>query len=141
MELKHIIVVAGLIVSILFSGCLSENTFKTKDTVFELKPGEVTIKNGETGEVKIKVANDGKSIIHPVVRFNVNSSDSRYVNFTPESYDLGVLRPGEDSGFRVVEIRATLAAGTEIKYQAKAELVYNGTAVREGKEILITVKG
>ncbi len=141
MAFKHIAVVAGLIVSILFAGCLSENAFKTKDTAFEIKPGEVTIKNGETGEVMIKVTNNGKSIIHPVVRFSVNSSDSHYVNFTPESYDLGALRPGEDSGFRIVEIRATLAAGTEIKYQAKAELVYNGTAVREGKEILITVKG
>jgi hypothetical protein len=140
MAFKHIAIVAGLIVSILFAGCLSENAFKTKDTVFELKPSEVAIKNGETGEVMIRVTNNGKSTIHPVARFSVNSSDSHYVNFTPESYDLGALRPGEDSGFRIVEIRATLAAGTEIKYQAKAELVYNNTVI-EGNEIIITVKG
>ncbi len=140
MAIKHIAVVAGLIVSILFGGCLSENTFKTKDTVFEIKPGEVTIKNGETGDVMIRVTNNGKSTIHPVVRFSVNSSDSHYVNFNPESYDFGALRPGEDSGFRIVEIRATLAAGTEIKYPAKSELVYNNTVI-EGKEIIITVRG
>ncbi len=140
MALKHIAVVAVLVVSILFGGCLSENAIKTKDSVFEIKPSEVTIKNGETGEVKVRVTNNGKSTIHPVARFSVNSSDSRYVNFTPESYDFGALRAGEDSGFRIVEIRATLAAGTEIKYPAKVVLVYNDTVI-EGKEILITVKG
>ncbi len=141
MAFKHIAVVAGLIVSILFAGCLSENAIKTRDTAFDIKPSEVTMKNGETGQVMIKVTNNGKSTIYPVARFSVNSSDSHYVSFTPESYDFGSLRPGEDSGFRIVEIRATLAAGTEIKYQAKAELVSNGTTVREGKEILITVRG
>jgi hypothetical protein len=140
MAFKHIAVVAGLIVSILFAGCLSENTFKTKDTVFDIKPGEVTMKNGETGSVMIKVTNNGKSDIHPVVRFSVNSSDSHYVNFNPESYDFGALRPGEDSGFRIVDIRATLAAGTEIKYPAKVELFYNNTVI-EGREIIITVTG
>ncbi|MCX9025295.1 MAG: hypothetical protein OIN85_04275 [Candidatus Methanoperedens sp.] len=140
MAFKHIAVVAGLIVSILFAGCLSENAINTKNTVFEIKPGEVTIKNGETGSVMIRVTNNGKSTVYPVARFSVNSSDSHYVNFTPESYDFGALRPGEDSGFRIVDIRATLAAGTEIKYQAKAELVYNNTVI-EGKEIIITVKG
>lgn len=140
MAFKHIAVVAGLIVSILFGGCLSENAIKTKDTVFELKPGEVTMKNGDTGSVMIRVTNNGKSTVHPVARFSLNSSDSHYVNFNPESYDFGALRPGEDSGFRIVEIRATLAAGTEIKYPAKVELVYNNTVI-EGKEIIITVKG
>ncbi len=140
MELKHIAVVAGLIVSILFAGCLSEYAIKTRDTVFEIKSSEVTMKNGETGEVMIRVTNNGKSTINPIVRFSVNSSDSHYVNFNPESYDFGALRQGEDSGFRIVEIRATLAAGTEIKYQAKAEIVYNGS-VLESKEIHITVKG
>jgi hypothetical protein len=140
MELKHIAVAASLIVSILFAGCLSENDIKTKNAVFEFKPVEVTIKNGETGSVMIRVTNNGKSDIHPVVRFSVNSSDSHYVNFNPESYDFGVLRPGEDSGFRMVEIRATLAAGTEIKYPAKVELVYNNIVI-EKKEINITVNG
>jgi hypothetical protein len=140
MELKHIAVIAGLIVSILFAGCLSENAYTAKDTVFEIKPIEVTMKNGETGEVMIKVTNNGKSTIHPIVRFRVNSSDSHYVSFNPESYDFGTLRPGEDSGFRIVDIRATLAAGNEIKYPAKVELVYNNT-VMESKEVIITVKG
>lgn len=139
MALKHIAVVAVLVVSVLFGGCLSDNTIKTKDTVFEIKTSELTIKNGETGNVKVRVTNNGKSTIHPVVRFSVNSSDSHYVIFNPESYDFGALRPGEDSGFRIVEIRATLAAGKEIKYPAKAELVYNG-AVVESKEIFITVR-
>ena len=140
MSYKHIAVVAGLIVSIFFAGCLSENAIKTKYSVFEIKPGDVTIKNGETGDVMIRVTNNGKSTIHPVARFRVNSSDSRYVNFTPASYDFGTLRPGEDSGFRIVNIRATLAAGTEIKYPAKVELTFD-KAVVESKEILITVTG
>jgi hypothetical protein len=140
MAFKHIAVAASLIVSILFAGCLSENTIKTNDTAFDIKPSEVTMNNGETGEVMIKVTNNGKSTIHPIVRFSVNSSDSRYVNFKPESYDFGALRPGEDSGFRIVDIRATLAAGTEIKYPAKVELVYNNIVI-ERKEIIITVKG
>lgn len=140
MELKHIAVAAGLIVSILFAGCLSENAIKTRDTVFEIKSSDVTMKNGETGEVMIRVTNNGKSTIHPIVRLSVNSSDSHYVNFNPESYDFGALRPGEDSGFRIVEIRATLAAGTEIKYPAKVELVYNNIVI-ERKEIIITVNG
>jgi uncharacterized membrane protein len=140
MAIKHIALVAGLIVSILFSGCLSENAINNKDTAFEIKPPEVTMKNGETGQVMIRVTNNGNSNMHPVVRFSVNSSDSRYVNFKPESYDLGVLRPGEDSGFRIVDIRATLAAGTEIKYPAKVELAYNNTVI-EMKEIIITVSG
>ncbi|MCZ7380880.1 MAG: hypothetical protein O8C64_04815 [Candidatus Methanoperedens sp.] len=140
MAFKHIAVIAGLIVSILFAGCLSENAIKTRDTAFDIKPSELTMKNGETGKVMIRVTNNGKSIIYPVARFSVNSSDSHYVNFTPESYDFGALRPDEDSGFRIVEIRATLAAGTEIKYPAKVELVYNNTVI-EGKEIIITVKG
>ncbi len=140
MAFKHIAVVAGLIVSILFAGCLSENTINTKNTVFEIKPSEVTMKNGETGSIMIKVTNNGKSNINPIVRFSVNSSDSHYVNFKPESYDFGTLRPGEDSGFRIVEIRATLAAGNEIKYPAKVELVFN-SVIMDTKQILITVKG
>ena len=140
MAFKHIAVVAGLIVSILFAGCLSENSFKAKDTVFDIKPSEVTMKNGETGSVMIRVTNNGKSTIHPIVRFSVNSSDSHYVKFNPESYDLGSLRPGEDSGFRIVDIKATLAAGIEIKYTAKVELVYNNIVI-DRKEIIITVMG
>jgi len=140
MAFKHIAIVAGLIVSILFGGCLSENSIKTQGTAFDIKPSELTMNNGETGKVMIKVTNNGKSTINPVARFSVNSSDSHYVNFTPESYDFGLLRPDEDSGFRIVEIRATLAAGTEIKYPAKVELVYDNTVI-DRKEIIIMVKG
>ncbi|MGB8216920.1 MAG: hypothetical protein WCE94_06415 [Candidatus Methanoperedens sp.] len=140
MAFKHLAVVAGLIVSILFAGCLSENAIKTRDTAFDIKPSELTMKNGETSSVMIRVTNNGKSTIHPIVRFSVNSSDSHYVNFNPESYDFGTLRPGEDSGFRIVDIKATLAAGIEIKYTAKVELVYNNIVI-ESKEIIITVMG
>ena len=129
-----------LIISILSAGCLSEKPFKGKDVVFDLKPEEITVKNNETGEVKIRVANDGKSVIYPVASFNTNSSDKPYIDFNPASYDLGRLRPGEDSGFRIVEVKARLAAGSEIKYRVRVEVVNNGS-VLESRDILITVKG
>lgn len=129
-----------LIISILSAGCLSEKPFKGTDVVFDLKPEEITVKNNETGEVKIRVANDGKSVIYPVVSFNANSSDKPYIDFNPASYDLGRLRPGEDSGSRIVEVKARLAAGSEIKYQVRVEVVNNGSVI-ESRDILITVKG
>ncbi len=138
MKHKPIAAVVILIISILFTGCV-ENPFKGKDTVFELKPDELIVKNDETAAVKIRVANNGNSTIRPVIRFNMNSSDKPYVNFTPESYDMGSLRQGEDSGFRIVDLKARLAAGNEIKYPVRVEVV-NGGAVLESKDILITVR-
>lgn len=137
MKRKPIAAIVILIISILFTGCI-ENPIKSKDVTFELKPVELAVKNNESTEVKIRVANNGKSIIHPVVRFNMNSSDKSYVDFSPGSYDAGSLRPGEDSGFRIVDIKARLAAGTEIKYPVRVEVI-NGSAVLESKDILITV--
>ncbi len=138
MKHKPIAAVVILIISILFTGCV-ENPFKSKDTVFELKPEELNVKNDETADVKIRITNNGNSTIHPVVRFNMNSSDKPYVNFSHESYDMGSLRPGEDSGFRIVDVKARLAAGNEIKYPVKVEVV-DGSAVLYSKEILITVR-
>jgi hypothetical protein len=132
-----IIIVAILMVSILFAGCV-ENPFKSKDVAFDLKPAEITMKDNETSSVMIHVANNGKSIIHPVVSFGKNSSDTPYLNFSPESYDLGNLRPGEDSGYRIVDLNAHVAAGIETKYQVRAEVANNGTMV-DSKDILITV--
>jgi len=123
-----------LIISLLSAGCLSEG----RDVVFDLKPEEITVKNNETGEVKIRVTNDGKSVIYPVAIFNTNSSDKPYIDFNPASYDLGKLRPGEDSGFRIVEVKARLAAGSEIKYKVRVKVVNNGTVI-ESRDILITV--
>lgn len=139
MECRTIAIALIFIISILFTGCI-ENPIKSKDITFELKPVELAVKNNESAEVKIRVANNGKSIIHPVVRFNMNSSDKSYVDFSPGSYDAGSLRPGEDSGFRIVDIKARLAAGTEIKYPVRVEVINNNGSVLESRDILITVK-
>lgn len=138
MNYKQIAVIGILIISILFTGCV-ENPLKGNNTVIELKPDELTVKNDETANLKIRITNNGNSTIHPVVRFNLNSSDKPYVNFSRESYDMGSLRPGEDSGYRIVDVKARLAAGSEIKYPVKVEVV-DGSAVFYSKEILITVR-
>lgn len=133
------IIIAIMVVSALFAGCLSEkNTQEKKDVILDLEPTSIKLKTGEAKQVKIRVNNSGVSGINPVVRFNVNSSDKPYLNFTPESYDLGYLRPGEDSGFRLVDVRATLAAGEEIKYHARAQVIYNGK-VFDSKDLIVTV--
>lgn len=112
---NQILVAFILIISILLAGCV-QNPFKGKDIAFDLKPAELTMKDNETSSLMIHVANNGKSIIHPVVRFSMNSSDKSYLNFSPGSYDLGNLRPGEDSGYRIVDLKAHVAAGIETKY-------------------------
>jgi len=134
------IVIIILLLSALFAGCLSENKKLSEDKsiIFEIKPANVTGKDNQVVEVKIYVNNTGKSTIHPVVRFNLNASDKTYVDFSPESYDMGSLRPGEDSGFRIVEVRARLAAGEEIRYPVRAEVINDG-AVLESKDMTITV--
>ncbi|VVB90536.1 Uncharacterised protein [uncultured archaeon] len=133
------IIIAIMVVSALFAGCLSEkNTQEKKDVILDLEPSSINLKSGEVKQVKIRVNNSGISGINPVVRFNVNSSDKPYLNFTPGSYDLGYLRPGEDSGFRLVDVRATLAAGEEIKYHARAQVIYNGK-VFDSKDLIVTV--
>lgn len=132
-----IIIVAILIMSALFAGCV-EIPFKGKDIAFDLKSAELTVKDNDTSSMMIHVANNGKSVIHPVVSFSINSSDKPYLNFSPESYDLGNLRPGEDSGYRIVDVKAHLVAGIETKYEARAEVANNGTVV-EKKDILVTV--
>ena len=138
MEHKATIILI-LLASVLFAGCLSGKTnIPATDTVFDVKPAELTVKSGETSQVMIRVTNNGKFSIHPVVRFNMNVSDTLYVTFNPESYDIGNLRPGEDSGFRIVDVKANLAAGKEIKYQARAQVIYDGR-VLESKDIIITV--
>ena len=134
-------VAAILTASVLFAGCLSEGTtVPIKDTVFEVKPLELTVKSGDSGKIMVRVTNNGKSTFHPVIRFNTNPADKPYIKFSNESgsYDMGDLRPGEDSGFKIVDFRATLAAGREIKYQVRAQLIYGG-AVLENKDIVITV--
>ncbi len=133
------IIIAIMVVSALFAGCLSEkNTQEKKDVILDLEPTSINLKNGEAKQVKIRVNNSGVSGINPVVRFNVNSSDKLYLNFTPGSYDLGYLRPGEDSGFRLVDVRGTLHAGDEIKYHARAQVIYNGK-VFDSKDLIVTV--
>ena len=133
------IIIAIMVVSALFAGCLSEkNTQEKKDAILDLEPSSINLKSGEAKQVKIRVNNSGVSGINPVVRFNVNSSDKPYLNFTPESYDIGYLRPGEDSGFRLVDVRGTLAAGDEIKYHARAQVIYNGK-VFDSKDLIIIV--
>ncbi len=133
------IIIAIMVVSALFAGCLSEkNTQEKKDVILDLEPSSINLKNGEAKQVKIRINNSGVSGINPVVRFNVNSSDKPYLNFTPESYDLGYLRPGEDSGFRLVDVRGTLAAGDEIKYHARAQVIYDGK-VFDSKDLIVTV--
>src|SRR3972149_5471957 len=119
---KTIVAVVFILISSLFAGCLSGNTEKSSgEIVFEVKPSEVSVKNGSMAELKIRVTNNGKSPIHPYVHFNMNSSDKLYLEFLPESYDIGNLRPGEDSGWRIVDIKGRLAAGKEIKYQVNAQ--------------------
>lgn len=133
------IIIAIMVVSALFAGCLSEkNTQEKKDVILDLEPSNINLKSGEIKQVKIRVNNSGVSGINPAVRFNVNSSDKPYLNFTPGSYDLGYLRPGEDSGFRLVDVRGTLAAGEEIKYHARAQVIYNGK-VFDSKDLIVTV--
>jgi hypothetical protein len=133
------IIIAIMVVSALFAGCLYEkNMQEKKDVTLDLEPSSINLKSGEAKQVKIRVNNSGVSGINPVVRFNVNSSDKPYLNFTPGSYDLGYLRPGEDSGFRLVDVRGTLAAGEEIKYHARAQVIYNGK-VFDSKDLIVTV--
>jgi len=134
-----IFVVLILLMIALFSGCLSGKTnIPVTDIVFDIKPTELTVKSGDSAKIMIRVTNNGKSVIHPAVRFNMNTTDKIYVTFNPESYDIGNLRPGEDSGFRIVDVKANIAAGKEIKYQARAQVIYDGR-VLESKDILITV--
>ncbi len=133
------IIIAIMVVSALFAGCLSEkNTQEKKDVTLDLEPSSISLKSGGVKQVKIRVNNSGVSGVSPVVRFNVNSSDKPYLNFTPGSYDLGYLRPGEDSGFRLVDVRGTLAAGEEIKYHARAQVIYDGK-VFDSKDLIVTV--
>lgn len=123
----------------LFSGCVSEKINNPlKDVSFDVKPAEITVRDGASAELKIKVANTGKTNIHPYVRFNKNASDSQYMDITPQNYDLGILRPGEDSGFRIVNVKGRLAAGKEIKYQVRAQLVYDEKVI-DVRDIVITV--
>ncbi|GFO98206.1 uncharacterized protein ig2599ANME_2429 [groundwater metagenome] len=140
---SKIAVVLLLIASILFAGCLSgrENIPVTSSSL-DVKPQDVTVKSGENAQVMIRVTNNGKSVIHPFVRFNLNTSDKQYVKFSNESgsYDMGVLRPGEDSGFRIVDFKAELPAGKEMKYQTSAQVIYDGK-VLESRDIVITVRG
>lgn len=138
MNYKLIAVIGILIIPVLFAGCLDSKPFKSKGTVFEMTPEELTVKNGGTSIVKIRVSNNGNSVIYPVVRFNMNSSDKPYVNFSHESYNLGSLRPGEDSGFRIVDVKARLAAGIESKYPVRVEVINNGS-VLESKDLVIDV--
>ncbi len=133
------IIIAIMVVSALFAGCLSEkNTQEKKYVTLDLEPSSISLKSGGVKQVKIRVNNSGVSGVSPVVRFNVNSSDKQYLNFTPGSYDLGYLRPGEDSGFRLVDVRGTLAAGEEIKYHARAQVIYDGK-VFDSKDLIVTV--
>ena len=140
MNHKPIAVIILLVISILFGGCLSESpVMGGKDVVFDLKPSELTIKNGETGNIKIRVANSGKTPVHPYVRFTMNSSDKPYVDFSPEKYDLGSLRQGEDSGFRIVDIKARLPAGAEVKFPVKAEVTLDNVSILQSKDLIIIV--
>lgn len=131
-----------LIALILFSGCLARENIPDSSSAFDIKPQEVTVKSGENAQVMVRVSNNGNSVIHPFVRFNLNTSDKQYVKFSNESgsYDMGALRPGEDSGFRIVDFKAYLAAGKEMKYQTRAQMIYEGK-VLESRDIIITVKG
>ncbi len=139
MEIKPIAIVGIIIFSILFAGCLSENKkSEDKGIIFDVKPANITTRDNESAQVKIYVNNTGKSMIHPIVRFNLNPGDEPYVDFIPGRYDLGSLRPGEDSGYRIVDIKARTAAGIEVKYAARAQVINDG-AVLESKDIVITV--
>ena len=136
------ILVLLLITSILFAGCLTGEEKIPASSTLDVKPQDMTVKSGENVQLMIRVTNSGKSVIHPFVRFNLNASDKKYVKFSNESgiYDLGTLRPGEDSGFRIVDLTALLAAGKEMKYQTRAQVIYGGK-VLESKDIVITVRG
>lgn len=137
------IIVAILIMSALFAGCVSseKNTLSKKDVVLELEPSSIKVKNGEIKQIKIRVNNSGESNIYALVRFNINSSDKPYLNFTPENYTLGNLGPGEDSGRRNVDIRAYLPAGNSITYSVKVEAVNNYSgSVLDSKYLTITVE-
>lgn len=138
----RIIIVAILIMSALFAGCVSEkNTPVRKDVVLDLEPSSIKVKNGEIKQIKIRVNNSGNSSIYALVRFNINSSDKQYLNFTPESYNLGILRSDEDSGRRNVDIRAYLPAGNNITYSVRVEAVDNNKgAVIDSKDLTITVE-
>lgn len=138
-----IILVAILIISALFAGCVSpeNNTLIKKDVILDIEPSNIKIKNGEVKQIKIRVNNSGESNILALVRFNINESDRQYLNFTPESYNTGVLRPGEDSGRRNVDIKASLPAGNNITYLVRVETVDNNKGVViDSKDMTITVE-
>lgn len=140
MRFGKISVIVALATIISLSGCLSENDIiPGKGVHFDIKPSAITVKSGDSEQFKVRVTNNGNSTIRPFLRFNMNSSDKQYVRFDPASYDFGSLRPGEDSGFRIVDIKADIAAGNEIKYTFNAELVYENE-VHETKEFTMTVK-
>jgi len=136
-----ILIVAILVVSALFAGCLSEkNTTVNKNVILDIEPSNIKVKNGEVKQIKIRVNNAGDSNIDAVVRFNIKASDKQYLNFTPESYNVGILRPGEDSGRRNVDIKAYLPAGSNITYPVIVEAVdKNKGTVIDSKELTITV--
>jgi uncharacterized protein YcfL len=138
-----IIIVAILIISALFAGCISseKNTTVNKNVILDIEPSNIKVKNGEVKQIKIRVSNSGDSNIYAVVRFNINSSDRPYLNFTPESYNSGILRPGEDSGRRNVDIRAYLPAGSNITYPVIVEAVDNNKGVViDSKDLTISVE-
>jgi len=137
-----IAVVLLLMASVFFAGCLARDSVPAASSAFDVKPQDMIVKSGENAQVMVRVTNNANSVIHPFVRFNLNSSDKQYVKFSNESgsYDLGALRPGEDSGFRIVDFKAYLAAGKEMKYQTRAQVIYDGK-VLESRDIIITVKG
>ena len=136
------IIVAILIMSVLFAGCVSsEKSTSSGKITLDLDPSNIKVKNGENSQIKIRVNNSGNSSIYALVRFNINSSDKPYINFTPESYNFGNLRPGEDSGRRNVDIRAQLPAGNNITYAVRVEAVDNNNSlVRDSKDLLIIVE-
>ena len=136
------IAVLILIASVFFAGCLARDNVPAASSAFDVKPQDVIVKSGENAQVMVRVTNNANSVIHPFVRFNLNASDKQYVKFSNDSgsYDLGALRPGEDSGFRIVDFKAYLAAGKEMKYQTRAQVIYEGK-VLESRDIIITVRG
>ena len=137
-----ILIVVILIISALFAGCLSEkNTLVNKNVILDIEPSNINIKNGEVKQIQILVNNAGESSIDAVVRFKINAPDRPYLNFTPESYNSGILRPGEDSGHRNVDIRAYIPAGSNITYPVRVEAVDNNKGVViDSKELTITVE-
>ncbi len=135
-----IIIVAILVVSALFAGCVSSEK-NVKANILDLEPSSIKVKNGEIKQIKIRINNSGESNIYALVRFNINSSDKPYLNFTPENYTLGNLGTGEDSGRRNVDVRAYLPAGTNITYSVKVEAVNNYSgSVLDSKYLTITVE-